>query len=308
MNITKKFGEWFEITIPKKWEGLTIYAILQDVWHAPKKQIHLMRMEKEVKVNGEERNWQNPLKMGDKLQLRFFQEEEYGVLPQYIDVEVLYEDEHLIVFNKPAMMDTHPNTLNQINTLANAAAFHLQTEGEQRRIKHIHRLDRDTSGAVLFAKHKLAGSLLDKMLEEREIKRTYLALVHGKLKAKKGTIEEPIGRDRHHATRRRVSPTGQLAITQFELLETFSRENLSLVKCQLDTGRTHQIRVHLSHIGHPIAGDLLYGGKAVFNRQALHAANLLIPHPFTDELIRCQAFHTGEPTLDPFFQKWINKL
>lgn len=308
MIVTKKLGEWFEITIPKKWEGLSIYSILHDVWHAPKKQIHLMRMEKEVKVNGTEMNWQKPLKLGDRLQLRFFQEEEYGVIPQYFDIEVLYEDEHIIVFNKPANMDTHPNTPNQINTLANAAAFHLQTEGEQRRIKHIHRLDRDTSGGVLFAKHKLAGSLLDKMLEEREIKRTYLALVHGKMKAKKGTIQEPIGRDRHHATRRRVSPTGQHAITHFELLETFSRENLSLVKCQLDTGRTHQIRVHLSHLGHPLAGDLLYGGKPIFNRQALHAAKLLIPHPFTRELICCQALHTQEPNLDHFFRNWMDKL
>jgi len=308
MIATKKLGEWFEIIIPKKWDGLSIDSLLYDLWHAPKKQIHLMRMEKQVKVNGKEFNWINPLKTGDKLQLQLFQDEEFGVIPEYVDIEILYEDDHIIVFNKPANMDTHPNTPNQTNTLANAAAFHLQSKGELRKIKHIHRLDRDTSGAVLFAKHKLIGSLLDKLLEEREIKRTYLALVHGLMKSKKGTIREPIGRDRHHATRRRVSPTGQSAITHYELLETFPKDNLSLVKCQLNTGRTHQIRVHLSYLGHPLAGDVLYGGKPIFNRQALHAAKLLIPHPFTDELICCKAFHTEEPLLDYFFQDWLDKL
>ena len=157
-------------------------------------------------------------------------------------------------------------------------------KGERRKIKHVHRLDRDTTGAILFAKHALAGSILDKTLEERSIKRTYFALVHGQLKRKKGTIQEPIGRDRHHPTKRRVSASGQPAITHYELLEYNSKQNLSLIQCQLDTGRTHQIRVHLSSIGHPIVGDKLYGGKPLFERQALHAGKLVIPHPFTSAI------------------------
>ncbi|MBS4188709.1 RluA family pseudouridine synthase [Bacillus sp. FJAT-49705] len=296
---TKRFGDWYELTIPFDWDGFTIDFILRNVWKASKKQIHTMRMEKQIKINGEFMNWNNPLQLGDRLQLRLFLDEDFGVIPEYAEVEILYEDDHMIVFNKPANMDTHPNEPEQTNTLSNAAAFHLQAQGDFRRIKHIHRLDRDTTGAVLFAKHALAGGILDKMLEERTIKRTYLALVHGRVKTKKGSIREPIGRDRHHPTRRRVSPSGQPAITHYELIKSYPKQNLSLLKCQLDTGRTHQIRVHLSHIGHPLAGDLLYGGQPIFNRQALHAVKLEIPHPFTMEKISCFANLPNEENHSP---------
>lgn len=292
MILTKCFGEWFEITIPSKWEGYSIDDLFRNVWKAPKKQIHTIRMEKHVKVNGELIDWNQPLKAGERLQIKLFMEEEFGVAPAYHEVDVLYEDEHMIVFNKPANMDTHPNSQEQTNTLANAAAFYLQAKGEQRKIKHVHRLDRDTTGAILFAKHALAGSILDRLLEERSIKRTYFALVHGRIKRRKGTIQEPIGRDRHHPTKRRVSPSGQPAITNYELLEYSPKQDLSLIQCQLETGRTHQIRVHLSSIGHPIVGDQLYGGKPLFGRQALHAGKLVIPHPFTDEKIVVEDFKT----------------
>lgn len=289
MITSKKYGDWFELALPIEWEGFTVDYILRNIWKAPKKLIHQMRMEKQVRINGDYISWNFPLKYMDKLQLKLFNEEDFGVIPAYREVEILYEDEHLMVFNKPAHMDTHPNDFGQVNTLSNAAAYHLQAQGEFRKIKHVHRLDRDTTGAILFAKHPLAGSILDRMLEERVIKRTYLALVHGRLKVKKGKITEPIGRDRHHATRRRVSPNGQPAITHFELIKTYNKQDLSLIKCQLETGRTHQIRAHLSHIGHPLAGDLLYGGKPLFNRQALHAAKLEFSHPFTMENICCFA-------------------
>lgn len=182
--------------------------------------------------------------------------------------------------------------------------FHMQMQGEYRAIKHIHRLDRDTTGAILFAKHALAGAILDKEPQERRIKRTYLALVHGEMSKNKGTIREPIGRDRHHPTRRRVSPGGQPVATNYEIIEYFRKQNLSLIKCRLDTGRTHQIRVHLSRIGHPLAGDTLYGGKPVFARQALHAVKMEIPHPFSEEAIVCHAPFLDDPgifkAIDPY--------
>jgi 23S rRNA pseudouridine1911/1915/1917 synthase len=284
---TQKKGELFELVVPDKWKNVTIETILRNHWQAPKKLIHSMRMAGDIKVNGKSISWTQPLSPGDTLQLHLFKEVEYDVPPTYGEIDVLFEDNHLIVVNKPAGIDTHPNHPNETETLANLVAFHYQARGESSRVQHIHRLDHDTSGAIIFAKHPLSKAILDRLLTERQIKRTYNALVHGRLKQKKGTISEPIGRDRHHNTRRRVSPSGQDAITHYKVLEF--KNPFTLVEVQLDTGRTHQIRVHMSHIGHPLVGDILYGGRPIFNRQALHAARISFPHPLTGEWIECEA-------------------
>lgn len=296
---TDRKGEWFIVTIPENWQGETLDDLFRKRWNGPKKQIHQIRMDKAILLNGENPNWHAPLNLGDRLQIKFFKQEAFGVTPFYIDVSVLYEDDHLLVVNKPADMDTHPNSPAQVNTLANAVAFYLQSKGEDRKVLHIHRLDRDTTGAVLFAKHSFVGALLDKMLEERKIKRTYLAMVDGIIMKKKGTIDKPIGNDRHHPTRKRVSPTGQTAITHFKVLDTFPKMNQSLVQCHLDTGRTHQIRVHLSSVHHPITGDVLYGGTSTYMRQALHAAKLEFIHPFTGKMIICYAPFLDNPPIFP---------
>jgi 23S rRNA pseudouridine1911/1915/1917 synthase len=160
----------------------------------------------------------------------------------------------------------------------------------QIRVRQVHRLDKDTSGAIIFAKHDLAHTLLNQALELRKIKRTYIAIIEGKLPQPKGKIDQPIGRDRHHATRRRVSPQGQRAITHYQVKQYVATNRLSIVSLQLDTGRTHQIRVHLSSIGHPIIGDVLYGGKkGSIGRQALHALKVSLIHPFTAEKIEVEA-------------------
>lgn len=284
MITTSKKGEWYEIIIPQEWQGLTVDYVFRTIWDSPKKLTHQFRMNKEVTINGKPANWTEPLRKDDHLQIRLFSDVEFGVIPTYMELEVLYEDEHLLVVNKLAGINTHPNSPEESDSLANGVAFHLQANGEFRLVKHVHRLDRDTSGAILFAKHALVGSILDKLLEERKIKRTYMALVNGKMKVKKGTIKEPIGRDRHHPTKRRVSPNGQPAVTHYEVIDV--KKDISKIKCQLDTGRTHQIRVHLSHIGHPIVGDKLYGENQNGNKRlALHAEQLEFVHPLTLEKI-----------------------
>ncbi|AIM17322.1 MULTISPECIES: RluA family pseudouridine synthase [Neobacillus] len=300
---TIRMGEWFQIFVPKEWENITIDHLFRHVWEAPKKLIHTFRMEKKVQINGKEANWTLPLKAGSKLQIRLFEEEEIQLTPWFQSIDILFEDDHVLVLNKPPFINTHPNDREtDTNTLMNAVAFYLLSKGEIRNIRQIHRLDRDTSGAILFAKHPLAGAVFDKLLEKRKIKRTYLALTHGLFQNKKGSIDAPIGRDRHHSTRRRVSPTGQPAITHYQVVKEDKQQNHSYVKCWLETGRTHQIRVHLSHIGNPLIGDVLYGGKPIVKRQALHAVKLEFLHPFTLEKIVCHA-----PFLDenPIF-KGIN--
>lgn len=298
MLITMRLGEWFQIIVPKKWAGKTIEEIFRHEWEAPKKLTHAFRMEKKVQVDGKEYSWTAPLSEGSKLQIQLFTEEEPHAIPNYLDIDVLFEDDHLLIMNKPPFMNTHPNDPEKdTETLINAAAFYLQAKGEIRDVHQIHRLDRDTSGAILLAKNALAGALLDGKLAKREIKRTYLALVHGLLRQKKGTINAPIGRDRHHPTKRRVSPSGQAAITHYQVVKEDRKRNLSYVKCWLDSGRTHQIRVHLSHLGHPLVGDVVYGGKPLVNRQALHAGKLTLTHPLTEEKIVVYGPFTDDPII-----------
>ncbi|MFT4416867.1 RluA family pseudouridine synthase [Fredinandcohnia humi] len=296
--ITKKVGEWLEIIIPHDWKGLSLEYVLRDIVQVPKQLLHQYRMEKSVKINGEVLSWNTALTPNQKLQLHLFIEEEFDVEPEFSpDLHILFEDDHLLIANKPAGMDTHPNEKGQIGTLSNMIAYHLQMNGVLTKVRHVHRLDRDTTGAVLFAKHKLASAILDRRLENREIKRTYVALVHGLFKQKKGRIDAAIGRDRHHPTRRRVSPTGQKAISNYKLIKTIPSKNMSLVELELQTGRTHQIRVHMSHLGFPLVGDTLYGGKPLVPRQALHAVRIQLQHPITNELITCEAPFLDDPPI-----------
>jgi 23S rRNA pseudouridine1911/1915/1917 synthase len=295
---TNRKGKWFEAIVPNEWEGFKLDDIFRKIWEAPKKLTYTFRIENKVLINGNSPNWNMPLVQGDKIMISLFEEISGEAPPTYHDVPILYEDDHLIVFNKPAFMSTHPNNIEvDKDTLLNAAIYHLQAKGENRNIRHVHRLDRDTTGAILFAKHSLAGAILDRMLELRKIKRTYIAIVSGLLPSKKGIIHEPIGRDRHHATKRRVSLTGQDAVTHYQVIKEDKKQKLTYVKCWLETGRTHQIRAHFSHIGHPLAGDVLYGGGAFFSRQALHAAKLEFVHPLTGEEIICHAPFIDNPQI-----------
>jgi 23S rRNA pseudouridine1911/1915/1917 synthase len=293
---TTRKGNWMEIITQKNWDGKTIEDIFRKEWEVPKKLTHQFRMEHYVTVNGVKANWNNPLKIGDKVLFNLFEDAApLNTLDYFYELQVLYEDDHVIVVNKPPNMSTHPNDNSNKRTLLHAVQFYVQSKGENVTIRQVHRLDKDTTGAILFAKHALSGAILDRMLEKHEIKRTYLAIVDGQIKKKKGKISEPIGRDRHHATRRRVSTSGQAAATHYQVIKV--ENGHSYVKCWLETGRTHQIRVHLSHLGHPLLGDTLYGGKPLFKRQALHAAKLEFKHPITSENINCYAPFIDQPPI-----------
>ncbi|UPM53278.1 RluA family pseudouridine synthase [Gottfriedia acidiceleris] len=280
----KQQNPWFKVIIGVEHKNLTVESYLKNVWQFPKKLLHELRMAKGCRINGEIKPWNTILSSGDQVEMQLYIEEDYGVIPQEQSIEICYEDEHLLIANKPFGVDTHPNEKGQLNTLANSVAFHFQKNGLKTKVRHIHRLDKDTTGGVVFAKHALSSAILDSMLSQRKIKRTYTAIVEGNVKSLKGTINEAIGRDRHHPTRRRVSPKGDKAITHYKKIRYLSKLNVTIVECQLDTGRTHQIRVHLSFLGHPLIGDLLYGGKQILlKRQGLHASNVQFTHPFTKE-------------------------
>lgn len=202
---------------------------------------------------------------------------------------VLYEDDFCLVLDKPAGMPVHESYAGQSGTLDAAAAGHLLRAGDPLPVRHIHRLDDDTSGPVLYSKNDLAQQRLDEAMREKRIDRIYIAVVHGRLREAKGIIDAPIGKDRHHKSRRRVSAGGETAITRYERL--FASDSYSVARVKLETGRTHQIRVHMSHLGHPLLGDMLYGGKPAggLRHQALHGERLIFPHPLTGGMIEAES-------------------
>lgn len=202
-----------------------------------------------------------------------------------IPLAILFEDEHLLVLNKPDGLVVHPGAGNQTHTLVNALLHHcpnLSGIGGKQRPGIVHRLDKDTSGCLVVAKNDAAHQELARQFAEREVKKIYLALVAGSLKRPRGTIDAPIGR--HPVQRKKMAidqRKGRPAITEYRVLHAGA--GVSLVECALHSGRTHQIRVHLRHLGHPIIGDSLYGKKAGAGRQMLHAWKLGFTHPRSGE-------------------------
>lgn len=211
-----------------------------------------------------------------------------GRMQEKLQIEILYEDDYCLVLFKPVGMPVHEANERQTAVLDIAAAQYAMSGSETFPVRHIHRLDADTSGAVLYSKNDLAQYRLDEAMRSNRVERHYIAAVHGVLKKNKGVIKQSIGKDRHISGKRRVAPGGEMAVTHYQCLARGS--DSSLAALQLETGRTHQIRVHMSFIGHPLIGDSLYGG--VGNRlghQALHAERLIFPHPITGQRINVEA-------------------
>ncbi len=206
-----------------------------------------------------------------------------GVTPEAIPLDVVYEDAHLLVVNKPPRLTVHPGAGRSSGTLANAIVArvpHLAGVGGAQRPGIVHRLDKDTSGLLVVAKTSQAYQSLQSQVAARAAGRTYLALVCGVVPDDEGIVSAPIGRHPRHRTKMAVVPRGRTAITRYRVLERFARH--TLIEAELVTGRTHQIRVHFAHLGHPVAGDPVYGARPDelgVGRQALHAFRLRFAHP-----------------------------
>lgn len=276
----------FEYQITAAEEGRKIGDFLREKGYSR----HLLRQLKETE-DGLLRNAQPTfttvaLKAGDRIQVRLLEKAEgsEAIMPAPLPFEIVYEDEDLLVVNKPADMPIHPSFQNHGNTLADALTWHYQQHGEDFVYRCINRLDRDTTGLLIVAKHLLSASILSDMVGKREIHREYLAIVKG-IPPENGTISAPIGRKKGSAILREVNfETGEPAVTHFARLEI--RNGLSLVSLKLETGRTHQIRVHMSYIGCPLIGDYLYYPECSrISRQALHSHHLSFLHPITGKAL-----------------------
>jgi len=262
-------GEWMDIRLPDSLAGAPMSVISKYLPLPPKLVTKLLQT-------------RGCILQGLNLRLHLFPREKRDFPSDWMELNILYEDEFTLIVNKPAGIEVHPSEKGQRKTLAHAVAAYYEMSGQDVRIRHVHRIDKDTTGPVLYAKNEFAHYQYDKAMREKTIERIYVALAEGYVEGNKGRIDKPIGQDRHHSTRRRVSDTGDPAVTHFEVVERLADH--TLVRLRLETGRTHQIRVHLSAINHPLAGDGLYGGKrGVISRQALHGERLIWSHPWTGE-------------------------
>ena len=251
--------------------------------------------QKNIKVNGKETKHSYKLKLNDEIEIFVPEAKEINLKAQDIPLNVIYEDNDIIVVNKPKGMVVHPANGNPDGTLVNAVMNKCKDSlsgiGGEIRPGIVHRLDKDTSGAIIVAKNDKAHIALSEQLKNHEVKKTYLALVRGIIKENEATINMPIARSKKDRKKMDVDKDGKEAITHFKVLGRY-KNKYTLLQINLETGRTHQIRVHLSHIGYPIIGDEVYSnGKNEWNvsGQCLHAWKLEFIHPITGKKISLEA-------------------
>ncbi len=272
-----------EYTINPADQGVTILDFLRDQGFSRRILSSMKEDRQAILLNGTPAFGRTILKAADHLRIRVRETEAAGrILPCPMKLDILFEDEDILILNKPADTPIHPSIGNYTNTLANGAAYYYAAKGEPFVYRCINRLDRDTTGALILAKNPLSAAILSQQMKSRQIKRTYLAVVEGPLPPK-GTIRAPIARADASLIERKVDfARGENAVTHYECLET--RNGYSLAELHLETGRTHQIRVHMGYIGHPLPGDYLY--HPVYDRfltLPLHSYQLEFLHPITKE-------------------------
>ncbi|MFC5468717.1 RluA family pseudouridine synthase [Cohnella suwonensis] len=257
-----------------------------------------------LSVNGD-KVWSNHvLAEGDVIRLRIEAEESETILPQPMPLDIVFEDAHLLVLNKPAGLIVHPTTGHYLNTLANGVIHYWQQRGEKIRFRPVHRLDEHTSGLVVVAKHSLAQQQLSAQMIEGKVAKEYRTFVYGRPPEPEGRIDSPIDRSDEDPHRRVVRPDGQPCLTYYRIARAYEfgdGESVSELDVRLGTGRTHQIRVHMTSVGCPIVGDSYYADERweksivasrlgdVIGRQALHAARLGFLHPITGEPMTLEA-------------------
>ena len=284
----------------KEDEGRSVRDILKNRMNFSSRLLKSVKFRGEILLNGKHVTVRYTVREGDVLTAEYPEEESF-FKPEDIPIDVVYEDGDIMLVNKQAGLIVHPTYNFPDGTLANAIAFRMQQKGEVYKLRFVNRLDMYTSGLVIVAKNAHAQDSISRQMQENTTVKNYIAVVHGIMEGS-GTIDEPIDKDPGHIARRHVTADGYPSVTHWEVLKTWEGKKygsiggFSLIKLKLDTGRTHQIRVHLSYIGHPIVGDELYGQLFGYDvppewmkRQALHAAHLELDHPVTGERICADA-------------------
>jgi 23S rRNA pseudouridine1911/1915/1917 synthase len=261
-------------------EGRSLKEILYLRLKLSRSLVVKLKRQHKIAVNGTPAYTNRLVRGGDLIAVDLDLDERSEILPEAVPLEIVYEDEDLLVVDKPAGMPVHPAKRCQTGTLANAVAHYWRQSGYSALFRPINRLDKETSGLVLIGKSQYAHQSIFRQQKERRVERRYLALVEGVVEREQGRIEAPIIRLEDRSRKRTVSPAGQPAATNYTVQERYPRH--TFLQLRPETGRTHQIRVHLSFIGHPVCGDDLYGRTSpLIARQALHAGEISFLHPRT---------------------------
>lgn len=260
-----------------------INQILKQEFNISARLMHKLIVEKHVLLNDNITDTRLSVKFGDIICVNLdFEEESENIVSTNMNLDIIFEDDGLLLLNKPAEIAVHPSILHYEDSLSNGVKFYFDSIGLKRKIRPVNRLDLNTSGLIVFAKNEYIQECLIQQMKSRTFEKEYIAIVNGDFDEAYGTINLPIARKDNSIIERCVSPNGQEAITSYQVLKNFQvdSEHLSVVKCSLKTGRTHQIRVHMSAIGHPLIGDSLYGvSSTLINRQALHSYRIAFVHP-----------------------------
>lgn len=264
--------------------GLRVEQFLRRKRYSGQNLSEIKRMPKSILVNGVHYYMRQELSTGDHLQVRICEtQNSEKIPPTKLPLDIIYEDEDLLVLNKPAGMPIHPSLNNYTNSMANALAYYFQSQGKPFIFRCCNRLDRDTSGLTIVSKHLVSGSILSDMTKYREVHREYLAIARGSVTPSEGTIQAPLGRKEGTIIERTVDwEHGEDAVTHYKVAKEANGH--SLVSLRLETGRTHQIRIHMKYLGYPLIGDYLYNPDMEYmTRQALHSHHMEFTHPITGE-------------------------
>lgn len=264
--------------------GLRVEQFLRRKRYSGQNLSEIKRMPESILVNGVHYYMRQELSKGDHLQVRICEtKNSEKIPPTNLPLDIIYEDEDLLVLNKPAGMPIHPSLNNYTNSIANALAYYFQSQGKPFIFRCCNRLDRDTSGLTIVSKHLVSGSILSDMTKYREVHREYLAIARGSVTPSEGTIQAPLGRKEGTIIERTVDwEHGEDAVTHYKVVKEANGH--SLVSLRLETGRTHQIRIHMKYLGYPLIGDYLYNPDMEYmTRQALHSHHMEFTHPITGE-------------------------
>jgi 23S rRNA pseudouridine1911/1915/1917 synthase len=289
-TVAKPVSRELKLVIPPAFAGLRLdQALARLLPEESRTRLAKLIEDGHVRVDGATATRRSKVKSGEAVDVALApRREESAFVAEEIALAILHEDEDVLVIDKPAGLVVHPGSGNWSGTMLNALLHHASRLGELPRAGIVHRLDKDTSGLLVVAKTEPAQASLVRQLQARTMKRTYLALVRGVMKSA-GTVDAPVGRDPRSRTRMAVVSSGKPAVTHYKVRKSFTGH--TLLECELESGRTHQIRVHLASIGHPVEGDPVYAGRglALLPRQALHAWKLAFVHPGTGKPVRFES-------------------